>query len=112
LKYKIIINFAKGKTMRIIAHRSLVLFYQAHKDSKVALEDWYDKVKKAEWDNFSDVKKTFNSVDSVGNKRFIFNIKGNNYRLAVIILFRIKMVYIRFIGTHDEYGNIKNIENI
>ena len=27
-------------------------------------------------------------------------------------LFRIKMVYIRFIGTHKEYDQIKDIENI
>ncbi|HPT05754.1 MAG TPA: type II toxin-antitoxin system HigB family toxin [Candidatus Egerieousia sp.] len=98
--------------MRIIAHRSLVLFYQIHKDSKVALEDWYDKVNRADWDNFAGVKQTFNSVDCIGNKRYVFNIHGNDYRLVAIVLFRIKMVYIRFIGTHEKYNNIKDIENI
>ncbi|MDR0866661.1 MAG: type II toxin-antitoxin system HigB family toxin, partial [Candidatus Symbiothrix sp.] len=51
-------------------------------------------------------KNTFHSVDSVGNKRYIFNIKGNNYRLVAIILFVPKYVYIRFIGTHAEYDKI------
>lgn len=32
--------------------------------------------------------------------------------IVALILFRIKMVYIRFIGTHKEYDQIKDIENI
>lgn len=47
-------------------------------------------------------KKTFNSVDNVGNQHYVFNIKGINYRLIVVIKFTIKFVYVRFIGTHAE----------
>jgi mRNA interferase HigB len=54
------------------------------------------------------MKKTFNSVDSIGNNRFVFNIKGNNYRLIAIIIFASKKVYIRFIGTHGEYDKIRD----
>lgn len=54
----------------------------------------------------------FNSVDSVGNKRYVFNIKGNHYRIVAIILFVPKIVYIRFIGTHKGYDKIKDITNI
>ena len=35
----------------------------------------------------------------------LFNIKGNDYRLVALIKFKIKMVYIRFIGTHKDYDN-------
>ena len=48
----------------------------------------------------------FRSVDSVGNQHYVFNIKGNNYRLIVVIKFMIKTVLIRFIGTHAEYNLI------
>ena len=60
---------------------------------------------------FQILKKTFNSVDNVGNQHYVFNIKGNDYRLVVVIKFTIKFVYIRFIGTHKEYEKIdcKNI---
>jgi len=37
--------------------------------------------------------------------------KGGDYRLVVVIKFQIKMVYIRFIGTHGEYEKI-NCTNI
>lgn len=57
------------------------------------------------------MKKTFNSVDRVGNQHYVFNIKGNDYRLIVVVKFMIKTVLIRFIGTHAEYDKIdaKNI---
>ena len=53
------------------------------------------------------LKKDFNSVDAVGNGRFVFNIKGNHFRIVVHILFVPKIIYIRFIGTHKEYDRIE-----
>ena len=88
--------------MKIIKKKPLVNFYVKHTDAKIPLEEWYSKTKKANWNSFIDVKKTFNSVDSVGNDNYVFNIKGNNYRLIARILFKIKTIYIRFIGTHQE----------
>lgn len=92
--------------MRIVTHRTIVDFYTKHADSKTALEEWYIKTSKADWNNFADMKTTFNTVDVVKNDRCIFNIKGNDYRLIAIVLFKIKMVYVRFIGTHAEYDRI------
>lgn len=98
--------------LRVIAKKALVDFYTKHADSKVYLEDWYEKVSEANWQSFSDVKQLFNSVDYVGNDRFVFNIRGNNYRLVALILFIPKRVYIRFVGTHSEYDTITDIKNI
>lgn len=98
--------------MRIIKKKTIVSFYTIHDDARTALEEWYEKVEGAEWDNFSQVRQMFNSADLVGNQRIVFNIRGNKYRLVAVVLFRIKMVYIRFVGTHEEYSGIKDIENI
>lgn len=97
--------------MRIIAKSEIIDYYTKNPNSKTALEDWYKKTKKAEWTCFSDMKKTFNSVDSVGNQHYVFNIRGNNYRLVVVVKFTIKTVLIRFIGTHAEYDlvDVKNV---
>ncbi|MCL1973883.1 MAG: type II toxin-antitoxin system HigB family toxin [Bacteroidetes bacterium] len=92
--------------MRIIAHRTIVTYGNQHPNAKTALESWYKAAKTAEWRNFQDIKNVFNSVDYVGNQRYIFNIKGNNYRLVGKILFVQQLIYIRFIGTHEEYNKI------
>ena len=92
--------------MRIIARSKIIDYYTDNPDAEVALEEWYHKTKRAEWTCFADIKKTFNSVDNVGNQHYVFNIRGNNYRLVVVIKFTIKFVYVRFIGTHKEYDKI------
>ena len=98
--------------MRVIAKSTLVEYYTRNPQAKTALEDWYEKTRNAEWTCFADIKRTFNSVDSVGNKRYVFNIKGNDFRLVVLILFTPQTVYIRFVGTHADYDKIKDITRI
>ena len=98
--------------MRIIAKSTLVEYYTRNPQSKIALEDWYEKTRQAEWHNFADIRKTFNSVDYVGNQHYVFNIKGNDFRLVVVIKFTPQHVFIRFIGTHTEYDRIKDIQNL
>ena len=92
--------------MRIIARKTLVLFYRKHANAETAREEWYKKTNNAQWDCFADIKKDFNSVDSVGNQHFVFNIKGNDYRLIAVVKFKLKMVYIRHICTHAEYDKM------
>ena len=99
-------------SMRVIAKKKLVEYYTQHPQAKTALDDWFEKTEKAEWHSFADIKKTFNSVDYVGNQHYVFNIKGNDFRLVVVIKFTPQNVFIRFIGTHAEYDRIENIENI
>ncbi len=87
-------------------------FFEKDPNSKVALQDWHKRASKADWDNLSDIKKTSYSVDSVGNSRFVINVKGNHYRIVALVLFQIKRVYIRWVGTHKDYDKIKNIDKI
>lgn len=98
--------------MRIISKKALRDFYFQHPESEIPLEKWYMTAKKAQWTCFADMKKTFNFVDNVGNKRYVFNIKGNDYRLVVIVQFTTQTVLIRFVGTHEQYDKIIDITKI
>jgi len=98
--------------MRIISKSTLVEFYTKEPQSKSALEEWYEETRRAEWSCYADMKQSFNSVDAVGNQHYVFNIKGNDYRLVVVIQFTPETVYIRFVGSHRDYDRIKDIQNI
>ena len=98
--------------MRIISFKKLREFFEKDPNSRVALQDWYKRASNADWNDFSDMKKTFNSVDSVGSSRFVFNVKGNHYRIVALVLFQIKVIYIRWVGNHSEYNKLKNIDKI
>lgn len=94
--------------MRIISHRKLKEFFETpgREDSKLTIERWYEVAQEAEWHSLSDIRVDFPSVDYVGNQRYVFNIRGNNYCLVVVIQFTINRIYIRFVGTHSEYNKI------
>lgn len=98
--------------MNVISFKKLSDYFSKKEESRVALQDWYKRSRKANWNNFAELKNTFNSVDSVGNDRYIFNIKDNHYRLIAIVRFSIKRVYIRWIGTHKDYDKLKNIDKL
>jgi mRNA interferase HigB len=92
--------------MRIVTFRAIKNFVEKDANSSIALYEWYHKVNRANWNNLLELKKDFNSIDYVGNERYVFNIKGNHYRIVCIIIFASKKVYIRFIVTHAEYNKI------
>lgn len=97
--------------MRIVTYKRIKEFSAKHADAATALNFWYHTVTAKEWKNLKDIKQSFNSVDYVGNHRYVFNIKGNDYRLVAIISFNAQKLYIRFIGTHKDYDKIKDIKN-
>ena len=97
--------------MHIISRTELIKFWQKHKDAEIPLRIWFKKVEKAKWKNINKLKSDFSSADYVGNNRVIFNIKGNNYRIIVLIFFDGQKIYIRFVGTHAEYDKITDASN-
>ena len=92
--------------MRIIARKTLREFWEKHPDAEQPLRAWHDKVKKADWQSPTDVKRDYRTASFVVNNRVIFNVKGNDYRLITMIEYLRGVVYIRFVGTHREYDNI------
>lgn len=48
----------------------------------------------------------YRSASVLKNRRVVFNIKGNEYRLIVAIAYRVGVVYVKFIGTHAQYDAV------
>jgi mRNA interferase HigB len=92
--------------MRVISRRTLQDYWQAHPDVEAALRAWLKEAQHAAWQSFQDIKERYNSADILPGNRVVFNIKGNHYRLVVVIHHSTGIVYIRFIGTHAEYDRI------
>lgn len=98
--------------MRVIARSYLKDFWEKNPKSKQSLLSWYDEVKALDWNNSSELKSNFSSASIITSKRVVFNIKGNDYRLIVDIEYRLKIIFIVWVGTHNEYDLIdaKKIE--
>jgi len=92
--------------VHIIARPTLIKFWEKHKDAEIPMRVWFKKVQNAKWKSVNELKKDFPTADYVGNNRVVFDIKGNKYRIIVVIFFDGQKIYIRFIGTHAEYVKI------
>lgn len=93
--------------MVVISRKALSDFSEDQPESSDALLAWFRKTCEADWSRFSDVKETFNSVDYAGNDLYVFDIRGNRYRLIARIIFSVRTVFIRWIGTHADYDRLK-----
>jgi mRNA interferase HigB len=98
--------------MKIVSYKAIAQYAALHADAKLALDEWYVKTEQSRWICFADIRKTFASADGVGNNRFVFNVRGNTYRIITIVIFASQKVYIRFIGTHAEYNKINDCSTI
>jgi mRNA interferase HigB len=98
--------------VHIIARSTLTRFLErleGHKDYravKAALDSWFKEARQAVWKNSSDVKASYANASIVGADRVVFNIKGNSYRLVVAVDYRRAIVFIKWLGTHQEYDAI------
>jgi len=92
--------------MHVISRRKLRGFWENHPDARTSLESWFADVKHAEWQKPEDIKAIYRNASIIGNNRVVFNIKGNKYRLVVAVQYTFRIVYIRFVGTHQEYDRI------
>jgi len=118
LVYLRIIDFysitSHNGSMRIIVKRRLREFWSSnpkYADSKASLEAWHEEVSEADWENPQQVKSQFRHASILKDSRVVFNIKGNNYRLVAKINYPYRIVYVRFLGTHQQYDEI-DVETI
>ena len=92
--------------MRVVAVVTLRAFWQQHPDAEQPLKAWFEESSNASWTQPSDIKAQYRSASILKNRRAVFNIKGNAYRLVVAIAYRLQIVYVKFIGTHQQYDTI------
>ena len=92
--------------MRIVADKTLKQYAKDYHQSEQALFSWYDEVTKAAWNNSAELKAVYRNASILTNKRVVFNIHGNSFRLIVDIEYRLQIVFVVWFGTHEQYDNI------
>lgn len=95
--------------MRIIAKRTLRQFWETHPRGAQAvtpLQVWHSTVEAADWATPADVKVTYGDASILKNSRVVFNTAGNKFRLVAQINYPYRVVYMRFVGTHEEYDDV------
>lgn len=95
--------------MRVIAKRTLREFWERHPQgaaAKTPLQDWHAQALAADWATPAEIKAQFGDASILKGGRVVFNIAGNTYRLVARINCPYRVLYVRFVGTHEEYDQI------
>jgi mRNA interferase HigB len=98
--------------MILIGKNTIVAFGSSHPPSRKPLAVWEQVIKQTNYNNFSELKKTFPSADYVSHQYTIFDIGGNKYRLISEIDYSASVVNVKRIWTHAEYSMKKNEDAI
>ena len=92
--------------MHVITRKRLNDFAAKYPETKNALAQWYELIKKNDFSSLVELKTIFPSADKVG-KLTVFNVGGNKVRLIAAIHYNRKKIYIRAVLTHEEYDQGK-----
>lgn len=92
--------------MRIIALSRLRDYWRKHPQAEKPLRNWYAEASRANWKTPADIKAAHRNASFLAGNRVVFNIKGNDYRLIVAVHYNRGRMFIRFVGTHEEYDRI------
>jgi mRNA interferase HigB len=97
--------------MRIVSSKALREYSEQYDGAdkpalEQALRSWTREAKQARWNNANELKQKYRSASMLKKGRVVFNICGNKFRLVVSINYSVKIVYIKWVGTHAEYDDI------
>lgn len=88
--------------MHIITQKRLKAAWGIYPDAEKPLRKWYTEINNLRFHSFVELRRRYPAADQVGQLT-VFNIKGNHYRLIVLVDYAYGKVFIRRFVTHAEY---------
>src|SRR5262249_5678411 len=95
-------RFANMLFVNVISKRGLKQATAKHPEAAEDCLVWFRVTRKAQWNEWADIRRDFPSADQVGLV-VIFNIRHNRYRLITRVGYPTKRVFVKALLTHAEY---------
>jgi len=89
--------------MDVVGREVLEDFRRRHPDVQSRVDAWLLEAEEATWRTPHAVTRRYATASVLSDKRVVFNLKGNSYRLLVRIAYRLGKVIVLKAGTHAEY---------
>ncbi len=89
--------------MILVRRRELDAFRRKHPDVRSWLDQWVAEVERAEWSSPQEIRDRYASATVISGNVIIFDVKGNKYRMEVLVSFERGVVSVQRWGTHAEY---------
>ena len=96
--------------MQVIARTRLLQLAGHWPEADQAMRAWYTIAAAATWRSSGQVRTSDPSASILANRRVVFDILGNRFRLIVKVDYAEHKLFIRFFGTHKQYDTINAAE--
>jgi mRNA interferase HigB len=91
--------------MKVIGRNKLDAFCVRHADARKWVEMWLADTEAASWATPQQLRNRYASACFLEGNTVIFNVKGNDYRLEVLVAYKTAVVVVQWIGTHAKYDS-------
>ncbi len=92
--------------MVVMHKKTLREYVVGNAQAAEGLRLWHKQMLAGNWASLAEIHQDIPSVDLLGGERFVFNIKGNHYRVLAVVVFKTRTVLIKGIFTHAEYSKL------
>jgi mRNA interferase HigB len=89
--------------MRVISPKRIKEAIAQNAEWSASLKTWLRVMKLGDWNNSAELKQSWSNFEKVGIC-YVFDIMHNRCRLIAHIDFKYKLVFIRSILSHADYG--------
>lgn len=89
--------------MKVIGRDKLDAFCLKHGDARKWIENWLADAEAVNWTVPHQIRSRYSSASFLPANIVIFNVKGNDYRLEVLVAYKTSVVIVQWVGTHAEY---------
>ena len=88
----------------MVGRDKLDAFERKHAQARGPIRAWTAEVERARWTKTTDIKARYPRASFLANNVVIFDLGGNKFRLECRVLFKVQLVIVSRIGTHEEYN--------
>ena len=82
-------------------------FCGKHPPARSWVRSWLADTRGSSWATPQDLKYRYPRASILPNKMVIVDVKGNDYRMVTRVAYKMGIVVVKWIGTHDAYDKIK-----
>lgn len=89
--------------MKINNKKALNDFKESHTDAAIHINSWQAEVGRAEWKTPNEITQQYGNASILKDRKVVFNIRGNKYRLLVQISYQSGVIFVKDIVPHEVY---------
>ena len=94
--------------MIVYGKEKLEAFALKNEIAKSLIDTWLHIFEEYTFKDHDGLKVIFPSVEYIGNERYMFNLKGSDFKIVIVIAFINSTVAVRWIGTNISYKKLKD----